>query len=477
LTTGPPPDLLAGTKVPIELTAQMADTTRRLEGEAAKLMSDPEFAVTLKLEAPSLAAWQILSEDMPEIAPLDLSAQLQAGPAGLDLQGLAANFGPSDLSGAVALAWDGERPKLSGELTSDVLDLAALTADEASGNESAPSAAEDDSESPYIFDETALPFDLLGDFDADLGLKVASLTVHEDLTVRDVDIGIKIADRHLEIAPFSVQSDKGNLEGRLQADATQEPPAVSLSARADNLELEAGENLRMIVAAAYDVESKGHSLREIASNLTGRHDVISRQGYLDSRSLGLLTFGAEQIINPFFGGKDRTAFHCMVLRLDSEGGVATAKVITVDTEAFTIAGDGTIDLRDETLNLSFGTKAHTLSLARLAAPFVVTGTLKRPVVNANPIGSVAKAGGAAVAVVNPAAVAGLVFGGNILNSNKVPCQAAFELLADTRAPADLTTTDADKRQSTGVVGEATRGVTGTVESIGKGIGSIFGGGE
>ncbi|MEH6478276.1 MAG: hypothetical protein V7727_21465, partial [Sneathiella sp.] len=56
--------------------------------------------------------------------------------------------------------------------------------------------------------------------------------------------------------------------------------------------------------------------------------------------------------------------------------------------------------------------------------------------------------------------------------NKPPCALAFEKVADTKAPADLTLT---KEQSTnsGLIGGTVKGVGNILESVGSGIKNLF----
>jgi uncharacterized protein involved in outer membrane biogenesis len=150
----------------------------------------------------------------------------------------------------------------------------------------------------------------------------------------------------------------------------------------------------------FDLKGSGDSPHAIASTLDGHAEVFSEGGEIHNRTLKIFAVGLGSILGPLFGGKSDAKINCMVARFDLKQGVAKSNAILFDSEVVTLAGEGKIDLRDEKLKLHFSTSTRSVSLASLAVPFTVGGTLKAPKVTANPI---AAATGAAKAVAEGAA--------------------------------------------------------------------------
>ena len=128
-----------------------------------------------------------------------------------------------------------------------------------------------------------------------------------------------------------------------------------------------------------DLRGQGNSARAIASTLNGQSEVISDGGRIDDTMFKVLGTGLGDILGPLLGGGgDHDRLNCLVSRFQFQNGLATSRAMIMDSESFTVAGGGTIDLKTERLNLQLDSSTRTPSLASLAVPFDVTGTLASP---------------------------------------------------------------------------------------------------
>jgi hypothetical protein len=149
-------------------------------------------------------------------------------------------------------------------------------------------------------------------------------------------------------------------------------------------------------------------------------------------------------------------------------------VAMVDTADLIIAGNGDINLKNETLTLTIGTSARTVGVADLVVPILITGTLKSPEAIPDPLEGTKNLSSGLLSLINPVNAVDTVFGTDILGGNKPPCALAFEKIADTKAPADLTLT-AEQSKNSGLIGSTAKGAGNILESIGSGIKNLFGG--
>ena len=129
-----------------------------------------------------------------------------------------------------------------------------------------------------------------------------------------------------------------------------------------------------------------------------------------------------------------TPVRCAVAEFHASGGVLTAQRILIDTGAVQATGQGVIDLRSETMDLSISGKPKHFRLIRIAAPI----TLKGPLDGAKFGVDAGKAAGQLAtsallgALVSPvAAIIPFVAGGTSKDAN---CPALLEEAATHGAP-------------------------------------------
>ena len=108
-------------------------------------------------------------------------------------------------------------------------------------------------------------------------------------------------------------------------------------------------------------------------------------------------------------------------------GLGKPRALVLATPDLSLSGRGHINLRNETLKLDFETETRTTSLAILAPPFQVRGTLKAPSVQVDPAAITAGGveGALSIGESASAALSGLLGGGEEQSSGTSdPCQVA-----------------------------------------------------
>ncbi len=101
----------------------------------------------------------------------------------------------------------------------------------------------------------------------------------------------------------------------------------------------------------------------------------------------------------------QTDLRCAVATFDVQGGVMRAQQLVLDTGPVVLNGEGTVNLGDETIDLTLKGKSKKPRLIRVIAPFHVRGTLANPSFKVDPTPAIAQAGvGVALgAVISPLA--------------------------------------------------------------------------
>ncbi|MCH9013802.1 MAG: AsmA family protein, partial [Proteobacteria bacterium] len=155
----------------------------------------------------------------------------------IEVTGLTAKVGASDIAGNATIALGGPRPALSGSFTSGTLDLDDLARLGVVGTAGAPAGAPPKSaEQRFVFTEDPLPFEALDALDAKIELSVKRLRLREGLPLSNLALSLALKNRRLAVKPFSVDIAGGKLVGDFSLDAGKTPPPVAVNLSANGID-------------------------------------------------------------------------------------------------------------------------------------------------------------------------------------------------------------------------------------------------
>jgi uncharacterized protein involved in outer membrane biogenesis len=323
-----------------------------------------------------------------------------------------ARVGDNNQTGWLELDFTADRPHLTGELSSDKLDLRPLLAkDDAENIQKAPAGkavpqeskkSQAKSRSPKskdqytrIFSDEPLQFKGLQVIDADLKFRDRQVLLPR-LALDDVILDLRLKNGHLEIRPFnfSIGGGKADVQFNLQS---EEKPAV-LAATIDIDQLAIGPMLDKLgyqrsvegnMDAGFNLDSTGNSVAAWMAGLNGNTRIAVSQGRMTSEYLELLEkylgSGILNMVNPFQEKREYTPVNCFVNKIDIKDGLADLKIL-LDTDRTSIFGVGNVDLKTERLDLGIkptpkkGAMPANISFSfkELSQPFRLGGTLAQP---------------------------------------------------------------------------------------------------
>jgi uncharacterized protein involved in outer membrane biogenesis len=220
--------------------------------------------------------------------------------------------------------------------------------------------------------------------------------------------------------------------------------------------------------AEIDLRGAGASPRAIAAGLGGRIEVTGGEGSISNNLVQAAGAGLTGMLSGWTEANSDLRLHCIVVRLPIKGGVVNGEAILLDTAAVTVGGQGTIDLRDETLHLKVTPQAKQTSLLSLVVPFLIQGTLAKPQVLPDPVGTAVGAAKIAGIFINPVA-AGAALVAQSETSGTNPCVAALDNPAQASGDGS-----AQAQPEKSAVESATEGVGDAIEGIGEGLKGLFG---
>ncbi|MDB5415947.1 MAG: AsmA family protein [Rubritepida sp.] len=282
-----------------------------------------------------------------------------------------------DLAGALEVRWTG-RPAIQGNLTSTRLDLAAFRpapAPAAVPATPAPTPAPAAPASGRVIPDLPVDIGPLRLADADLTFALAELR-NGTLVLQQVRGHLVSQAGVARLDPFAMTMPGGQLNLRVAADATATPPALQVVGGGQGLDpvaLLAALGMQSPLAGRTDLDvdlrGQGAALRALAATATGHLGLAVTDGRLSGAPAQALA----QI--PGFGGN--VPLSCLALRADLDRGIATMRTLFLEGSPGRIGGDGTVNLRDESLAMRFSADVRVAGV-RVRAPVPLTGTLASP---------------------------------------------------------------------------------------------------
>jgi uncharacterized protein involved in outer membrane biogenesis len=308
-----------------------------------------------------------------------------------------------------------------------VADLSAIGSGGAgpgSGKAATPPPAQP---SRFVIPDTPLPPMPLIGTDSEGSIVVDDLVLRDGAHLRRVDAKFTSNASGAD-ATFGIgEAFGGSLRGQLRVDGDAKAPRVRLSLAANDLDLPAIASRAGIareihggrVRANVDIDGRGASPHAIASTMSGSILAVSGPASL-GRGNGHGEDALAQLVgalDPLQGADAATQLHCAVFRLPLANGVARVdRSIAVETDKLSASASGTVNFRDETLDLSVHPQLHTgikLDVSQLASLVRVRGPFEKPSVGidaANAAKTIAEIGalgasGAGLAAIGRALIA------------------------------------------------------------------------
>jgi len=275
-----------------------------------------------------------------------------------------ARFGSSDLAGNVVVQ-SAAKIAIKGTLNSRRLDTSDF----------GPPGTD-----KRLFGADPLPVGLLRIANLDVAFKAETLILGRT-ALDGVSATVRVRNSVLTIQPLSAGLAGGKLAGWVRLDAVARPARIA--AKLDLRGVSLSKLKRSVsgpMSIELDVRGSGESPRAIASTLAGRAALIGGPGRVADDSFALITFGTGTILNLLKRGSLRSErVNCVVARLDFTGGIGRSRVLVIDTARLTYIGQGTVNLRNESMNLLMVPSTKDIGLGDVTIqPIRISGPLRSP---------------------------------------------------------------------------------------------------
>ncbi|HET7084772.1 MAG TPA: AsmA family protein [Rhizomicrobium sp.] len=412
---------------PYSFTADVkaGDTHATVDGRIIQPFHLDRYEASVKVSGPSLADLYFLTGlVLPRTPSYRMRLGVSRNGSLYHLHDIQAVTGGTDLNGNLTVDVSHEIPALRGRIASRVLvfaDLGPLVG----GGKTAPV------QEKYLLPDTVLHTERLRQTNAEVDYSAGAIQ-SRDFPLRGLATHISVENGVLNLKPLAFSFTQGKLAGSLKVDARKPVPTTTVDARITDIHAEtfiksSDKPISGMLEARAVLTGTGNSVHAAAANASGSFTAVVPSGGMRHSLAEWTGVDVLTALSLSLGGDNsNTNLRCAVASFDARQGLLTSRQFVIDTDPVRIDAGGTIDLRDETLDLRLQGKPKHFQLMRLRAPITMKGPWQHPALGLEAGSAVTQGGiGLALGLINPfAAILAFVDPGLAKDANCGPLLAA-----------------------------------------------------
>lgn len=406
---------------PINTQLQVGATRATLNGTITGLDKFSAAELNVDLQGKSLAdLFPIFGVILPASPPYHIKGYLSHTGDVWEARDFSGGLGDSDIAGTIKIDIADKRPKLSGKLVSRTLDVDDLAGfigappktgpGETATTEQKKVVAELEKKTRVLPDKE-FKLEQLQKFDADITLTGKSIK-REGLPLDDLKVHLILHEGELKLNPLNFGVAGGNVISQIALDARRNPMVFNTDIQFKQLslkrlipKLDMSEKSAGIIGGRAQLGGAGNSFAKLMASADGQMGFAMSGGQISNLLLEYAGIDGAEIMKFLFGGDKSVPVRCGVADFKVTDGVMKTEVLVFDTQDTNVKGEGSINLNNESLNLTLRPYPKDASILSLRSPLQAKGTFKDPEF-APDMTSIGGRGGAAVvlgALINPLA--------------------------------------------------------------------------
>jgi AsmA family protein len=383
----------------IDVQATAGTTHAHARGTLVDPVRLRDFDLKLALSGQDMAdLYPLLGIVTPPTPPYRLDGRFTreiTGPDGRiwhydDFKGV---VGDSDIAGNASVETGGARPYLRADVASKRLDFDDLAgfigkAPQAGNGESTnaelAAQAERDRARTKVLPDRPYQLEKLRAMDADVHYKAHRINAPK-LPLDDMETHLRLENGLLRLEPLNFGVTDGEIRSVIRMDAREVPIRTRAQIAAHGLDL---PKLVPEIRLAQDAFGKiggnvaltgnGNSIAQMLGSSNGDVALGMGRGQISNLLMEMAGIDIEEALKYIVRGDRKIPIRCAFGDFSVSDGVMTARSLAFDTTDTIILGEGTVNLRDETLHLKLRPRPKDRSLFTLRAPLWIDGTFKDP---------------------------------------------------------------------------------------------------
>jgi len=357
---------------------------------------------------------------LPNTPTYEASAHIVRDGEVLQISDLSGRLGHSDIAGTMTVDATGDKPLLQGDLHSrrvysddlgflfgggrgrKVAVPAPATTRAAAASSPGIGLAGDTrpvAQSTLLLPDAPLDVERVRQMNADVRYRVTSI-VSNDIPLRSLSVQVHLHDGVLRLDSLEAGLARGTVSGHVKINASRKVPMTSLDLRLRDIKL---QNLVHAVRGQPTIEGNlearailtaaGDSVHRAAANANGSlvfaipHGEM-RRAFAELLGINLLNGGIALLT----GDQSQTNVRCAIAAFQADDGILRSQNITLDTDVERGAGNGWINLKNETLGIAMSGEAKSFRLLRMNAPITLTGSLSHTKVGVQAVKALGQGG-------------------------------------------------------------------------------------
>ena len=322
---------------------------------------------------------------VPKTPPYRITGNLDYVKNLVKFTGLSGKVGSSDLEGDLQADTAPERPVLTADLRSKLVDLKDLGG--FIGAE--PGDADKGTKRPAAANGRVLPTDPINLPKlnvADVHLKYHAGRIQgRSQPLDNMQANLDIVNGAVSLAPLSFGIGKGQITSDIKL--AEQNQGVHAKATIDFQRVDVDKLLSATGAARGAgaiggravIDGTGKSMADILGRGNGELKLyMGSGGNLSALLVDLSGLQFGNAVLSALGVPDRAKIQCLITDFVLQQGIVDARTLILDTDEARIGGKGNVNLRDETLKLVLNTDSKHFSVGSLPAPVNITGTFGKP---------------------------------------------------------------------------------------------------
>ena len=350
---------------PLQINLVVGKLKAMVKGNLTEPLEMKGEDVTLDIEGDDMAKlYPIIRLVFPQTPPYRLKGRLKHEGKVWSFSNFSGKVGDSDLSGNIHVDTAPKRPMMKADLISNLLDFDDLAgfiggkpdpAETASEEQKKQAAAE--KQSDRIFPDQRYDLERLNAMDADVQLRAKKILAPK-LPIDNLTAKLNLKEGVLQFTPASFGVANGRMEIYSTFDGSKRPSKVKIDARMRQLDLRrflpegsVAQKTLAPISGRVTLSGAGESFRELMATASGNTFLAMSGGEISGLLVELAGLDLAESLGFFIRGDKSIPIRCALMDFHGQDGQMAVQTMVFDTADTVIYGEGSIDLRDEKINI------------------------------------------------------------------------------------------------------------------------------
>lgn len=373
---------------PVKVRARYGLSALAINGTMAKPLDFAGLDLRISINGDQLERLaSALGVPLPPLPKFSGSAALEGGYGRYALSDLALKLGQSDVQGGISVNENHKIPFLRANLRSRFLDLANFKGVYGGHPKGAPLKPSEVPKNGKVVPKAHIEVGRLPQINADLSFTGDRIANIAGTHIERVVLKLQLSNGRLTFDPLKFVAGDGAVDLRaVYAPKPEVPPRLTGTIDVRHVHLH-----KLLNSPAYpsfvrrtagtvggrvQLDSTGVSPRAILAHMTGQLTLFVQHGRMSNLLQQLVNLDILNAIGVYISGDRSVPINCGIVDFAVRQGVARVRTFLIATNQMRTTGQGTINMANETVNLTLVPRNKQFTVLTLSSPIRLTGSFK-----------------------------------------------------------------------------------------------------